>query len=593
MNFFNLVQLFGGLALFLYGMSFMGEKLEKLAGGKLEKIFEKLTSNRFKGLLLGTLVTAVIQSSSATTVMLVGFVNSGIMRLSQAISIIMGANIGTTATSWLLSLSGLEGDSFIIQLCKPTTFAPILAAVGVIMRMTCKSKNGKKKDIGGILVGFAILMMGMETMSGAVSPLADSPSFRNILVMFQNPLLGVLTGALLTAVIQSSSASVGILQSLSSTGQLTFGAAFPIILGQNIGTCVTALLSAVGANKSAKRVAVVHLYFNVLGALLALIAFYASDAIFNFAFIDSPVTEFNIAIVHTVFNLGATIILLPFTGLLEKLALITIRDEKKDENEAPVLLDDRFLSTPGVAIEQCRNVTCRMASLAKTTIFLSLDLLKDFDEDKAQMIVENENSIDTYEDITGTYLVKLSGRSMTMEDSRTVSRLLHSIGDFERISDHAINIMDSAKEIFDKGIEFSDMAKRELDVMFKAIEDILDLTVQAFEANDPVLARKVEPLEEVVDNLRTEMKTRHVERLRDKTCTIEQGFIFTDLLTDLERVSDHCSNIAVNLIQISDNNFDNHQYLNTVKSAENTDFFNQYNEYSIKYILPRNAEKNQ
>lgn len=589
MSVFNVIQLFGGLAMFLYGMSLMSDKLEKLAGGKLEQIFEKLTSNRFKGLLLGVLVTAVVQSSSATTVMLVGFVNSGIMRLSQAISIIMGANIGTTVTTWLLSLSGLEGDTIAIQLCKPENFAPVLALIGVVMRMT--TKNGKKKDIGGILVGFALLMIGMDTMGNSMAPLKDSESFESLLTLFKNPILGVLVGALLTAIIQSSAASVGMLQSLSQSGKITFGAAFPIILGQNIGTCITAILSSAGANKNAKRVAAVHLYFNIIGTVLALTVYYTLDYFIDFSFKDSTVTGFSIALVHTIFNIGTTLLLLPFTNLLEKLAYLTIRDEVKDDSESPVLLDDRFLSTPGVAIEQCRNVTNRMASLAKDTILISFDVLKHYDEDKAQMIIDNEDSIDKYEDITGTYLVKLSGRSMTMDDSRTVSCLLHSIGDFERISDHAVNILDTAKEIHEKNVEFSDMAKRELQVMFKAIEDILDLTVRAFEAKDISLARRVEPLEEVVDTLRNEMKTRHVERLQEKICTIEQGFIFTDLLTDLERVSDHCSNIAVNLIQINDNSFDNHQYLNELKSEGNEDFIKQYKEYSIKYVLPKAAEK--
>ena len=589
MSIFNVISLLGGLALFLYGMSLMSDKLEKLAGGKLEQIFEKLTSNRFKGLVLGVFVTAVIQSSSATTVMLVGFVNSGIMRLSQAISIIMGANIGTTVTAWLLSLSGLEGDSFIIQLFKPSTFAPVLALIGVIMRMS--KGNDKKKDIGGILVGFAILMTGMDIMGDAVDPLKDDPKFASLLTLFTNPVMGVLAGALLTAVIQSSSASVGILQALSSTGQITFGAALPIIMGQNIGTCVTAILSSVGANKNAKRVAAVHLCFNVIGTVIVLAIYYILRVFIDFSFENDAVTEFSIAVVHTIFNLVTTTLLIPFTGALEKLAYFVVRDEKVKEDESTVILDDRFLNTPGVAIEQCRNVTNRMASMAKTTISLALDLYKNFDEDKAQMIIQNEDEIDNYEDITGTYLVKLSGRSLTMEDSKSVSCLLHAIGDFERISDHAVNILDTAREIHEKNIDFSDMAKRELTVMFRAIEDILDLTVKAFEGHDVTLARKVEPLEEVVDHLRTEMKSRHIERLREKTCTIEQGFIFTDLLTDLERVSDHCSNIAVNLIQISDNSFENHQYLNTLKSDDNKDFINQYKEYSIKYLLPKTANK--
>ena len=589
MTIFNVIHLFGGLAMFLYGMNLMSDKLEKLAGGKLEQIFEKLTSNRFKGLLLGILVTAVVQSSSATTVMLVGFVNSGLMRLSQAISIIMGANIGTTVTTWILSLTGLEGESLFIQFCKPKNFAPLFALVGVVMRMA--SKDGKKKDIGGILIGFGLLMWGMVTMGESVEPLSESEKFASLMTLFKNPVLGVLVGAVVTAVIQSSAASVGMLQTLSNSGLITFGAALPIILGQNIGTCVTAIISSAGANKSAKRVAAVHLYFNIIGTVLALVCYYTLDAFIHFTFADMEVTSVSIAIVHTVFNIGTTLVLLPFTHILEKLAYLTIRDEKKEPAENLVLLDDRFLNTPGVAIEQCRNVTNRMASLAKTTISLALDLYKNFDEDKAQMILENEDMIDKYEDITGTYLVKLSGRSLTMDDSRTVSCLLHSIGDFERISDHAVNILDTAREIHTKEVSFSTMAKRELNVMFGAIEEILDITVKAFESKDIDLAYKVEPLEEVVDYLRTEMKSRHVERLRTKTCTIEQGFIFTDLLTDLERISDHCSNIAVNLIQINDNSFENHRYLNAVKSEDNEKFAELFKEFSYKYPLPKTSEK--
>ncbi|MDE6594232.1 MAG: Na/Pi cotransporter family protein [Oscillospiraceae bacterium] len=585
MSIFNVIQLAGGLAMFLFGMGFMSEKLEKMAGGKLEQIFEKLTSNRFKGLLLGILVTTVIQSSSATTVMLVGFVNSGLMRLSQAISVIMGANIGTTVTSWIMSLAGLEGDSFIIRLCKPETFAPVLAMIGVVMRMV--GDNGRKKDIGGILVGFAVLMMGMDTMKVSVEPLSNSPGFSKVLTAFSNPVLGVITGALLTAIVQSSSASVGMLQAVAaSTGKFTVSMALPIILGQNIGTCVTAILSAAGASKNAKRVAVVHLYFNVIGTVLFLVVYYLLNAFIHFSFADYTVSAVTVAVVHTVFNLTTTLVLLPFTGLLEKLAYMTIRDEEGEEAAAPVVLDDRFLSTPGVAIEQCRNVTNRMASLAKTTISLSLELFKHYSDDNAQMIILNEDHIDKYEDIIGTYLVKLSGRSLTMSDSQSVSCLLHAIGDFERISDHALNILDTAKEIYEKKIVFSDMANRELNVLFRAVEDIMNITVKAFETGDVILARRVEPLEEVVDTLRSDMKTHHIERLREKTCTIEQGFIFTDLLTDLERVSDHCSNIAVNLIQLSDNSFENHQYLNTVKSGDNKEFKDLYKEYSIKYTLP-------
>lgn len=583
-----IIEMLGGLAMFLYGMNLMSDKLEKMAGGKLEQIFEKLTSNRFKGLLLGVIVTAIVQSSSATTVMLVGFVNSGIMRLSQAISIIMGANVGTTVTTWILSLSGLEGDSLFIQFCKPKNFAPIIAIIGVILRMV--KGNDKKKDVGGIMVGFALLMIGMDTMSSAVAPLSDSPVFEKLMTLFTNPILGVLVGAGITAIIQSSAASVGMLQAFSGSGKITFDAALPIILGQNIGTCITAIISSVGASKNAKRVAAVHLSFNVIGTTIALIIYYTLSAFIDLGLSDIEINSFTIAIVHTVFNIGTTLVLIPFTGLLEKLAYIIVKDtDVPDPTDSPVILDDRLLNTPGVAVEQCRSVINRMASLSKTTISLALDLYKTYDEDKAQMIIENEDAIDKYEDLTGTYLVKLSGRSLTMDDSRSVSCLLHSIGDFERISDHAVNILDTAREIQEKNIKFSEMAKRELNVLFGAIEEIMDLTVQAFEKRDVQLARMVEPLEEVVDHLRADMKNRHIERLREKTCTIEQGFVFTDLLTDLERISDHCSNIAVNLIQINDDSFENHQYLNTLKAEDNKDFADKYREYTLKYLLPNSS----
>ena len=590
MSFFDVLSLLGGLAMFLYGMGLLSEKLEKIAGGRLEKIFEKLTSNKFKGMLLGIVVTAVVQSSTATTVMLVGFVNSGLMRLSQVISVIMGANIGTTVTSWILSLSGLEGDNFFLQLVKPVNIAPVAAMIGVIMRMI--SKHDKKKDIGGILVGFALLMTGMNIMSEAVAPLQYSPKFQELLGAFTNPVLGIIVGAIITAILHSSAASIGMLQAFATkTQSFTFSMALPILLGQNIGTCVTALFSSVGANKNAKRVAVVHLYFNVIGAFLILLLYYVFDAIFDFAFADDTVTGFSIALVHTVFNLVTTMILLPFTNVLEKLAYLTIKDDDGSSNvEMPVVLDDRLLNTPGVAIEQCRNVTNRMASISKNTISLAIDVLKNYDDDKAQMILLDEDCVDRYEDNIGSYLVKLSGRSLVPEDNKKVSSMLHAIGDFERISDHAVNLLDSAKEMHEKELGFSKGAKQELDVLFRALQDILDITVRAFTDHDIVLARKVEPLEEVVDSLCAEMKNRHIQRLQDNICTIEQGFVFTDLLTNVERVSDHCSNVAVNLIQISDNSFDNHQYLHDLKTEDNKEFLSKYDEYSIKYLLPKTED---
>lgn len=587
MSFFDVMNLLGGLAMFLYGMSLLSDKLEKIAGGKLEKIFEKITSNRFKGLFLGIVITAVVQSSTATTVMLVGFVNSGLMRLSQAISVIMGANIGTTVTTWILSLSGLDGDNFIIQLIKPVNLSPAILLIGVIMRMM--SKHDRKKDIGGILVGFALLMLGMGTMTESVAPLQDDPKFASMLTVFTNPVMGLIVGAVVTAILHSSAASIGMLQALStSTRQFTFAMALPILLGQNIGTCVTALFSSIGANKNAKRVAVVHLYFNVIGAVVMMILYYGLDAVFDFAFADQTINGFSIAVVHTVFNIVTTALLLPFTSLLEKLAYMTIKDDPNEFRvEMPVVLDDRLLNTPGIAIEQTRSVTNRMASISKNTISLAIDLLKSYDDDKAQMVLMDEDCVDRYEDSIGSYLVKLSGRSLMQADNKKVSIMLHAIGDFERISDHAVNILDSAKEIYEKNIGFSQSAKRELDVLFRALEDILDLTVRAFSEQDLSIARKIEPLEEVVDALCAEMKNRHIIRLQEKTCTIEQGFIFTDLLTNVERVSDHCSNIAVNLIQISENSFDNHQYLNELKKEDNEEFVRKFDEYSIKYLLPK------
>lgn len=588
MNIFSVLTLIGGLALFLYGMNVMGGGLEKLAGGKLEKIFEKLTSNPLKAVLLGMTVTAVIQSSSATTVMLVGFVNAGIMKLHQAIGVIMGANIGTTVTAWILSLSGVEGDSFLIQMLKPSSFSPVLAVIGVVFLTF--SKNGKRKDIGTIFLGFAVLMFGMDMMSGAVEPLKDVPEFANILLLFRNPLLGVLAGALFTAIIQSSSASVGILQALSSTGAIKFGAALPIILGQNIGTCVTALLSSIGTSKNAKRVAVVHLYFNIIGTVLFLAAFYTLNAVFSFPFMNDTVGAANIAIVHTIFNFTTTLVLLPFIKLLEKLAYLTIKDSR---NEQPVsaedqfkLLDERFLQSPSFAIEQCRTVASNMADISRRSILLAMELVENYSDDKAEQISSMESAVDMYEDRLGAYLVKLSSTDLSYRDSQSVATLLHTIGDFERISDHAKNMAETAKEKHDKDIEFSVQAVKELKVICEAVKEILDLAVKAFTEQDLYSAYLVEPLEEVVDQLRTKLKSRHVKRLQRGMCTIELGFIFTDLLTNLERVSDHCSNIAVCLVQVNDDNFETHEYLRTVKTSGEA-FDSEVEKYQQIFALPK------
>ncbi len=587
MDIFDVLSMVGGLALFLYGMHAMGEGLAKLSGGKLERILEKLTSSPIKGVLLGAAVTAVIQSSSATTVMVVGFVNSGIMRLSQAINIIMGANVGTTITSWVLSLSGVEGDSFWIQILKPTSFSPILALIGVCFLLF--TKNAKKQDIGTILVGFAVLMTGMDTMSAAVKPLADVPEFTSLFTVFSNPILGLLAGAVLTAVIQSSSASVGILQALCVTGAIHYDTALPIIMGQNIGTCITALLSGIGATKNAKRASVVHLYFNLIGTTIFMSVFYLCNAIFQFSFLEQAAGAAGIAFIHSVFNITATLILLPFSKLLERLAYLTIRDGKEEaaiNTEEFQLLDVRFLEKPSFAVQQCKAVAARMAELSKEAIFLALDMLQSYQSEKFEQVCQMEEYVDRYEDELGTYLVRLSSRNLTEKDSRTISMLLHCIGDFERISDHAINISEAAKEMNDKGMKFSEDAVKEIQVFAEAIREIVEKAVTVFVTDDVAMARLVEPLEEVVDNLNIEMKSRHITRLREGKCTIEMGFILSDLTTNYERVADHCSNIAVCLIQIHANGFDMHSYLDTLNKGENTVFREKYLSYKAKYMLP-------
>ena len=588
-DFFSFLTMIGGLAMFLYGMNAMGDGLAKVAGGKLERILEKLTSNPFMGVFLGFVVTAVIQSSSATTVMVVGFVNSGIMKLSQAISIIMGANIGTTATAWILSLAGLEGSNFFITMLKPTSFSPILAIIGVVLLMF--SKNAKKQDIGTILIGFAILMFGMDTMTGAIKPLAEVQGFKDLLVKFSNPVLGLIAGAVLTAVIQSSSASVGILQAMSMNGLITFGTAFPIIMGQNIGTCVTALISSIGATKNGKRTAFVHLYFNLIGTIIFMATFYIVHAFVDFAFMGGPISGTGIAVLHSIFNVSATLILLPCRKLIEKLACLTIRDKEvkgtidvTEESEIQ-LLDYRFLDKPSFAVEQCRNVTHKMAELSKDAIFKAMSLLKNYDESVAEEVVHLESVVDKYEDQLGSYLVKLSGKATSEEDSRTVSLLLHSIGDYERISDHAINILESAKEMHEKGMVFSKKAKEELEIFTRAVEDIMNMTLIVFVDEDVDRAKSVEPLEEMIDYLSDELKNRHIGRLREGKCTIEQGFVFSDITTNYERISDHCSNIAVSLIEIKDDEYDTHRYLDNVKH-DSARFAEEYANCRERYALP-------
>ena len=572
MDIFGVLTLIGGLALFLYGMNVMGAGLEKMSGGKLEKILETLTSNPIKAVLLGAGVTAVIQSSSATTVMVVGFVNSGIMKLSQAVGIIMGANIGTTVTSWLLSLSGLQGDNFFIQMLKPSSFSPILAMIGIILCMS--KKSDKKKDIGEILLGFAVLMYGMESMSGAVEPLADVPEFTNILTMFHNPFLGVLAGAVLTAIIQSSSASVGILQALSVTGAFTYGSVIPIIMGQNIGTCVTAMISAVGANRGAKRTAFVHLYFNVIGTILFLVLFYTGNALIGFEFTNEVVGAAGIAMIHTIFNVFATLVLLPFTKGLEKLAYLTIPKTAEEQNQKEdvfVILDDRFLSSPAFAIEQCHSLANQMAKITHEGFLEAMTVLDEYSEEKVGDVIAKENIVDTYDDKLSAYLTKLSSQNLSYKDSLKVTSLLHCLTDFERISDHGMNLKDSAKE--------------EMLVYSAALRDILERTTNAFVEGDEALARTVEPLEEVIDELNKKVKKNHMKRLRKGKCTIELGLVLSDLAMNYERVADHCSNIAVYMMQLEDTQLEEHSFTEQMDAEESAEFTKQLNEFEKMYQI--------
>ena len=589
MDFFGILSLIGGLCLFLYGMNVMGSSLERASGGRLERILEKLTSNPLKGVLLGAGVTAVIQSSSATTVMLVGFVNSGIMKLSRAIGIIMGANIGTTMTAWILSLSGIEGDSFFMQMLKPTSFTPILALIGIILLMV--GKDDRKKDVGSIFLGFAVLMFGMEAMSAAVEPLANVPEFTGILTKFSNPLLGILTGAVLTAIIQSSSASVGILQALSVTGGFTVGSVIPIILGQNIGTCVTALISSVGANRSAKRTAFVHLYFNIIGSIVFLTLYYILNAIFHFSFVGEIVNEAGIATIHSTFNIFSTVILLPFTKGLEKLAYLTL-PETEEEKEAQAqegdfpLLDSRFLSTPGFAVEQCRTLACKMAELSRDAMLRAMNLFEDYGEKAAKKVENLENLVDKYDDKLGAYLVQLNSKDLSYQESQSVSTLLHTISDLERIADHAVNVMELAQEMNRNKQKFSGKAMEELRVYRNAVADILDRSVKAFIENDYQLARTVEPLEEVVDRINKDVRKRHLKRLQKGKCTVELGLLLSDIATNYERVSDHCSNLAVYLIQAEDNTIEAHDYMNSLDEDTKKQFDSLLEEYSKQYALP-------
>lgn len=590
MDIFSVITLFGGLAFFLYGMHLLSSSLEKMVGGKLERVLRSMTSNRFKSLLLGIVITIAIQSSSAMTVMLVGLVNSGIMELGQSVGVIMGSNIGTTVTAWILSLSGITSDNVFVQLLKPENFSPVIALIGIILIMFCKSS--KKKDVGSVCIGFSLLMTGMTLMSDAVEPLADLPQFKDILMMLNNPIVAILVGALITALIQSSAASLGILQSLAMTGSISFSMALPVIMGQNIGTCITALLSSIGTSKNAKRVTAVHIYFNVLGAIICLSGFYIADSICHFAFTDQPISSFMIAVVHSAFNLITTVILLPFSRYLEKLAVLTVRDKRvKPAKQDPhsVLLDERLLLSPSFAIAECRNATGKMAELSRDTLLDAIGLLSHFDEEIAGRIEKNEDIVDQYEDKLGSYLVKLSSKNLSSADSNDVSQLLHTIGDFERISDHAVNLLRVAREIHDKGLQFSEKAQQELEIFTNAIIEILSITTDAFLENNLQLAYEVEPLEQVIDSLKVELKNRHIRRLQEGKCTIELGFVLSDILNNYERISDHCSNIAVCMIQIKDSSMDTHDYLNEIKSSGEPRYTGYYKRFAKKYTLPKTS----
>jgi Na/Pi-cotransporter len=585
MDIFGLLTMIGGLALFLYGMHIMGDGLAKTSGGKLEGILEKFTSKTSLAVLLGAVVTAVIQSSSATTVMVVGFVNSGIMKLNQAVGIIMGANIGTTITSWILSLAGIESDNVFMKMLKPSSFAPIFAIVGVSLMLFAKST--KKKDVGTILAGFAILMTGMDTMSNALKPLADMPGFTNIFIMFKNPVLGVIVGALLTAVIQSSSASVGILQALCLTGSVSYASAIPIIMGQNIGTCVTALISGIGASKNAKRAALVHFYFNLIGTIIFMTVFYLLNVCINFNFLDDAASAAGIAVVHSIFNVAATLCLLPFRKLLVNLAMFTIRDDDiQAEENVLALLDERFLEQPAFAVAQAKKTAVQMAGASQDALFKAINLCHKYNEADAEKVIELENLVDRYEDELGTYLMKINNAELAQNDSQVVTMILHCIGDFERISDHAVNIMETAKEVSKKEESFSDKARAELDVYEAALREIVTMTYNVFARDDAELATHVEPLEEVIDNLNDEVKKKHVKRLRKGKCTIGLGFILSDLTTNYERVADHCSNIAACLIQTKVDTLETHEYIDNLKENDAIRFNREYKEYRKKYKLP-------
>ena len=582
MDIFSVITLIGGLAFFLYGMHVMSSGLERMAGGKLEHALKRMTSNPLKSLALGAGITVAVQSSSAVTVMLVGLVNSGLMNIAQTPGVIMGSNIGTTLTAWLLSLVGLETDNVWLKILKPENFSLIFAMVGAVLIMI--SKKPRRRDIGSILVGFAVLMYGMKFMSSAVSPLADMPEFASLLTAFRNPLLGVLVGALFTGIIQSSAASVGILQALALTGNISYGMAIPIIMGQNIGTCVTALISSIGVKRNAKKVAAIHVSFNLIGTVFFLALFYGLDALAHFSFTDMPIGAFEIAVVHSIFNVATTILLLPFSKQLVKIANLVVRDKKGKEEPPAKRLDERLLATPSVAVGESNAMTVDMMKTAHRTLLQALALIEHYNEKTAEEILEQENRLDACEDELGTYLVRLASNKLSAEDSMLVSKMLHTIGDFERLGDHAVNILGSVRELQEKKLCFSPAGKEDLALLSSALTEILSLTAEAYEKNDAEIASRVEPLEQTIDGLVERIKDKHVTRLQNGECTIQLGFILADLLNNFERVSDHCSNIAVSVIEIKHNTFDTHQYLNRVKYGSR-EFTAQYEEYCEKYGL--------
>ena len=583
MDIFNIFTLLGGLAFFLYGMTVMSSGLEKVAGGKMEQLLREMTSNPIKSLVLGMGITVIVQSSSAVTVMLVGLVNSGIMNLTQAIGVIMGSNVGTTVTAWILSLSGIESDNFFVQLLKPGSFSPLLALAGVIMMMS--SKKNKTKNVGTILIGFAVLMFGMELMKNAMSPLADMPEFTHILTAFSNPLFGIIIGTVVTAVIQSSAASVGILQALSLTGSISYGMAFPIIMGQNIGTCISAVLSAIGVNTNARRVAAVHIAFNVLGTIIFMAAYQIITSIWDIPLFKESINPFGIAVLHSIFNIATTVMLFPFTKLLERIAMVTVKDDKEEEQE--VIIDERLLLSPSFAIGECTRLTAEMAKVVEYNFLNSTKMLKSFHQRSAEHIAENEIKIDTYEDKLGSFLLKLAGRQLSDEDSNRITQLLLTIGDYERIGDHASYILKIAETMHEKKQKFSPEAIEELKVIVHAVSELFRMTLEVFTTDNTVLAQEVEPLEQVIKKNIRKVKNRHIKRLKDGLCSVDVSFMFSDLMNDLRRIAAHCSNIATCTVQIKDSTMEKHEYSQRTKSLENTDFTNKYENYKSIYSVSK------